>query len=117
MEDNLIELLETFGYKVRRQGGFLEDEAYPDTFITFWNASESEAAAYDNETKRVVYMYNVNVYSDDPGVTFSLLRDIRKLLKKNGYIITTRGRDVISDEPSHTGRGLDAVIIADETEE
>ena len=82
MEDNLIELLETFGYKVRRQGSFLEDEAYPDTFITFWNASESEAAAYDNATKRVAYLYNVNVYSDDPDVTFSLLRDIRKLLKK-----------------------------------
>ena len=30
MEDKLIELLETFGYPVIRQGSLGEDESYPD---------------------------------------------------------------------------------------
>ncbi|MFR7662245.1 MAG: hypothetical protein ACLUZ0_04030 [Coprococcus sp.] len=37
MEDQLIQLLETFEYPVIRQGSLPEDEVYPDSFFTFWN--------------------------------------------------------------------------------
>lgn len=110
MEDRLIELLETFGYPVFRQGSLSEDEPYPDTFFTFWCNDEYEAAAYDNETKRVTYDFDVNVYSTDPTTVYSLTSSARALLKKNGFVTPSRGYDVGSDEETHTGRGMNALI-------
>lgn len=114
MEENLIRLLDTFGYPVRRQGSFADDEEYPDTFFTFWNNGEYEASAYDNSTKRVTYDFDVNVYSTDTEKTYELLDKARKLLKSSGYITPTRAYDVASDENTHTGRGMNAQITINE---
>lgn len=111
LEDKLIELLETFGFPVFRQGSLSEDEEYPQTFFTFWCNEEAENSAYDNETQSVVYDYDVNVYSDDANQVYSLLRQARTLLKENGFTIVSRGYDIASDEPSHTGRGMNVVYI------
>lgn len=111
MEDKLIELLSTFGYPVIRQGSLTPDEPYPDTFFTFWNNEESEQSAYDNNTLNVLYNFDVNIYSNDPTTTYSLLRDARKLLKNNGFVTPSRGYDVASDEDTHTGRGMNVLIL------
>lgn len=111
MEDNLIELLETFGYPVIRQGSLAPDEKYPDTFFTFWNNDETGESFYDNETVSVDYEYDVNVYSIDPDLVYSLLSEARTLLKQNGWIIATRGYDVPSDEITHTGRGMEIQFL------
>ena len=50
MEDTLITLLSTLKYPVIRQGGLAKDQAYPATFITFWNNNDIEHSAYDNAT-------------------------------------------------------------------
>lgn len=115
MEDKLIELLETFGYPVIRQGSLGENEDYPDTFFTFWNNNESEQSAYDNETTSVVYDFDVNVYSDNPATTYNLLKEARALLKNNGFLAPSRGHDVISDEDSHTGRGMNILKLNNES--
>ena len=106
MEDQLISLLETFGYPVIRQGSLPEDQAYPDTFFTFWNSTEEGQSFYDNSTASAVYDFDVNVYSTNPVLAYDLLGQARAKLKQNGWIPSTRGFDVASDEVSHIGRGM-----------
>lgn len=114
MEDNLIELLESFTYPVVRQGSLAPDEAYPATFFTFWNNDEAGESFYDNDTALVVYDFDVNVYSNNPTTTYELLRQARKFLKQNNWIIASRGYDVASDEISHTGRGMRVLYLKNE---
>ena len=111
MEDNLIELLKTFKYPVIRQGSLAPEDAYPDTFFTFWNNDETGESFYDNDTVSVDYTYDINVYSTDPDLVYSLLTEARALLKQNGWIIVTRGYDVLSDEITHTGRGMEIQFL------
>ena len=110
MEDQLIALLETFKYPVIRQGSMPSDAKYPATFFTFWNRTEDGVSFYDNEAAAVAHEFDVNVYSSDPSLTYSLLDSARALLKSNGWIIVTRGYDVRSDEITHTGRGMEVVF-------
>ena len=105
MTDTLIALLETFGFPVMRQGSLPQDQAYPDTFFTFWG-NDDDNSFYDNNTASVVYQFSVNVYSSDPDTTYSTLDAARSLLKQNGWTIITRGYDVASDEITHIGRGM-----------
>lgn len=114
MEDNLIELLETLNPNVIRQGSLGPDQAYPDTFFTFWNNDEEGQSFYDNETATVVYDYDVNVYSTNPDTTYGLLAEARRLLKTNNWIIAERGYDVASDEILHTGRGMRVLYLQNE---
>ena len=37
--------------------------------------------------------------------------EAKKILKENNFIVTGKGHDVVSDEPTHTGRGIDVKII------
>lgn len=114
MEDNLIELLETFNFPVIRQGSLAPDDQYPSTFFTFWNNDEAGQGFYDNNSTLAVYDFDVNVYSNDPATTYDLLRQARKLLKENNWIIATRGYDVASDEITHTGRGMRVLYLSNE---
>ena len=111
MEDNLIELLQTFGYPVKRQGSLAENETYPPTFFTFWNNGEWEQKAYDNKTIAIIVDFDVNVYSDDPAMVYDLLKQVRTLLKNNGYQIPDRGHDLASDVDTHTGRGINVTYL------
>lgn len=111
IEDTLINLLETFNVPVIRQGSLAPDQAYPDTFFTFWNNDESEHSAYDNETANVDYDFDINVYSTNPDTAYSLIKQSRELLKQNGWIIATRGYDVSSDEITHVGRGMEVLYL------
>lgn len=111
MEDILIELLAAFKYPVIRQGSLAPDAAYPATFFTFWNRTEDEHSAYDNETTLVVHEFDVNVYSNDPSTVYSLLREARDALKAAGWQTPDRGHDIASDEITHTGRGITCTFI------
>lgn len=111
MEDQLLEILGRLGYPVRRQGSLSPDQKYPETFITFWNSIEDELSPYDNETALSEHDYAVYVYSTDPQLTYDVLAEAREILKVAGWIIMTRGYDVSSDEPTHTGRGMDIAYI------
>lgn len=111
MEDTLITLLETLGYPVIRQGSLPPNQAYPDTFITFWNRTEDGQSFYDNATASIVYLYDVNVYSTAPDTAYSVLESARAALKSAGWIITQRGYDAASDEITHIGRGFRAAYL------
>lgn len=107
MEDNLIQILSTLKYPVYRQGSMSDDEAYPPTFITFWNYDTPTHSHYDNSEYGYVWDFNIYVYSNNPDLTYSVLTDARTALKKAGWIVVGKGFDVQSDEPTHTGRGLE----------
>lgn len=106
MVDLLINTLEPLGYPVRRQGSLLEDEPYPDNFFTFWNNSTDGDSFYSNTENSIVWNYSVNFYSIDPALVDSKLLEAKELLNNAGFNVTGAGHDVLSDEPTHTGRGI-----------
>lgn len=111
MKDLLIQLLETFGYPVRLQGSFGEKETYPDSFFTVWNNDTYDGNHYDNAAISYIWNFDVNFYSTNPALVNSILIDAKALLKNNGFIIGGKGYDVGSDEPTHTGRGMNVLKI------
>lgn len=111
MEDTLIEILETLGYPVIRQGSLAPDEPYPETFFTFWNTLEDGESFYDNSAVSVSYDYYVNVYSTEPGKVYALLESARTLLLSRGWIMVQRGFDLASDEITHIGRGMEVEYL------
>lgn len=112
MEDKLIEILSTFGYDVLRQGSLAADEKYPDHFFTFWNNDAPDHSHYDNEEHGTDWDFDVNFYSIDPEKTYSVLAEARKKLKLEKWIVSGKGYDVASDEPTHTGRGMRAFFLS-----
>ena len=111
MEDKLIEILSGFKVPVYRQGSMSDDEAYPETFFTFWNNDSPDHSHYDNEDYGCEWWYNIYVYSEDPEKTYQLLNEARLGLKRAGWICLGRGFDVQSDEETHTGRGLEVIYM------
>lgn len=111
MEDNLIKVLASFGYPVYRQGSMSNDEIYPETFFTFWNNDSLDHSHYDNAEYGTEWDFDVNIYSSNPELTYSVLANARVALKAAGWIIPSKGYDVASDEATHIGRGLNAIYL------
>ena len=106
MVDNLISVLSTLGFPVFLQGSLLETEAYPDHFFTFWNNSADGISYYSNNEGAIVWNYTVNFYSVDPIKVNSKLLEAKALLKAQGWVVSGAGYSVMSDKPTHTGRGI-----------
>lgn len=111
MEDRLIEILESFGYPVYRQGSMSDDDKYPPTFFTFWNNNSYDHAHYSDSEYGIVWDFDVNIYSNNPNLTYSLLDDARIVLKESGWVVSGRGSDIPSDEDTHTGRGIEVIFV------
>ena len=109
MKDLLVETLETFGYPVILQGTLNKDEPYPESFFTFWNNDSYDQNHYDNKPIGYVWDFDVNFYSTDPALVNSKLIEAKTKLKQQGFIVPGKGYDVASDEPTHTGRGINAL--------
>jgi len=112
MEDVLIAILDGFGFPVYRQGAMSNDAIYPETFITYWNNSSPDHSHYDNADRGTAWNYTVNVYSEDSAEAYRLIGEIRQALKASGWTVPGKGYDIPSDEPTHTGRGIDCSILA-----
>ena len=111
MKTLLIQTLETFGYPVHLQGSMAEDEAYPQSFITFLTIGSYNGADFDNQTYAIEWMFQVAFFSSDPLLVASVPKEIRKALKDAGFIPTGAGRDLPSEEPTHTGWVQDYYIL------
>ena len=116
MKGKLITILQTFGYPVRLQGSLTETEAYPDSFFTFWNNNSVDGDHYDNDAIFYLWNFDVNFYSTNPALVNTILLEAKQLLRENGFIVSGKGYDVASDEPTHTGRGMNALIIENREE-
>ena len=102
---------EAFHYPIYLQGSLSVDEAYPDSFFTFWNNSADNTAFYDNHETDVVWNFDLNIYSNDPNIVNTVLLQAKTVLKSVGFIPNGSGYDVMSDEPTHTGRGMTLFYI------
>lgn len=111
MKDLLIQTLEPLGFPIYLQGSFEENEEYPESFFTFWNNTVDGAAFYDNDEHSFVWDFDLNFYSSDPALVNTQLIEAKELLKLQGFIVTGKGYDLISDEPTHTGRGIHVLKI------
>lgn len=111
MIDLLISILETFNYPIYETGSMGLDEEYPSTFITYWNNSSNDGSHYDNEAKNYIWDFDVNVYSNDPSIIETLLLSIKDALIAQDFIVGGKGYALKSDEPTHTGRGINVKII------
>lgn len=109
MKDLLIKTLETFGYPVYQQGSLSKDESYPESFFTFWNNDSYDGTHYDNDAINYIWDFDVNFYSTDPALVNSKLIEAKTKLKQQGFIVSGKGYDVASDEPTHTGRGINVL--------
>lgn len=106
MEDLLIRTLEALGYPVKKQGSLLQNEKYPNHFFTFWNDAADGSSFYSNTEGAIVWQYSLNFYSTDPMLVSTKLLEAKQLLKSAGWVVSGAGYDVMSDEPTHTGRGI-----------
>ena len=104
-------LEEQFHFPVYLQGSLSNDEAYPASFFTFWNNYSDDEAFFDNQETQVIWEFDLNFYSNDPVSVNTVLLQARAALKAVGFIPDGSGHDVMSDEPTHTGRGLTILFI------
>lgn len=111
MKELLIETLEPFDYPIFQQGSLSKDEPYPESFFTFWNNDTDDDSFYDNEPHQTIWNFDLNFYSVDPQLVNTQLLQAKNLLKAQGFIVTGKGYDVASDEPTHTGRGIKVLKI------
>ena len=116
MKETLISLLtEEFHLPVIQQGSMDPEAAYPESFFTFWNNDTSDGSHYDNDAVAFVWDFDVNFYSSDPSAVNTVMPRVRQLLRANGWIVPGVGYDVTSDEPTHTGRGINALYLQKNT--
>ena len=111
MEDLLISTLTGICENVFLQGSLLPDQSYPESFFTFWNFLTTENSHYDNAEHAIIWEYDVNFYSSNPGTVYEELRAAIKALKQNGFIITDGEHAIASDEATHDGRGISVAYI------
>ena len=111
MKELLIKVLEQLKFPVFQQGSLNKNEAYPESFFTFWNNESEDNEFYDNKENSYIWDFDLNFYPSDPNLVNTKLLEAKKKLKENGFIIRGKGHDVASDEPTHTGRGINVLKI------
>lgn len=116
MKEQLITILETFGYPVFLQGSFEPDEAYPDSFFTFWNFDTPEDAFYSNDANAAVWGFWVYFYSIDPAAVEDIPEQARLALKSAGWTLDGRAHDINVERPTHTGAFFTALFYDKYTE-
>lgn len=107
----LIDSLESFGYPVMLQGSLMPETKYPDSFFTFWNNASDDESFYDNAPSRLIWDFDLNFYSNNPELVNSVLMQAKSILKQAGFIVNGAGYDVMSDEITHSGRGINLIFI------
>lgn len=111
MKDKLISVLESLNYPYFQQGTMNQEEGYPDSYFTFKNMNTTGDGFYNNEEHKTIWLFIVAFYSNNPNLVDKELLNAKKKLKENGFIVSGKGYDVESDEPTQTGRGIAVKII------
>lgn len=93
------------------------EDPYPDDFFTFFNNSANGDGFFDDAESRIIWDIDLNFYSNDPTHVNSILMSLKEPLREAGFTVTGGGYDVLSDEPTHTGRGINVLYIEIITEE
>ena len=111
MKNKLFSILEGLNYPVFQQGTMNQEDGYPSAYFTFNNMNTTSDSFYNNEEHKIIWLFIVAFYSSDPDLVDKELLNAKKKLKENGFIVSGKGYDVDSDEPTQTGRGIAVKII------
>lgn len=112
IRDKITEVLDGFKLPYFLQGTLADDEPYPESFITFLVYQAENDGNFDDEPTRQNYYISVMYYDSDPDKVETYPRQtILPAMKEAGFIPEGVGTDVLSDEPTHTGKALDFVFI------
>lgn len=103
MKQQLIDILESFGFPVFLHGSLGEDEPFPPSFFTFQIIDSPDEYPFDNDPTITAWEYQIIFYSSDPHNVEQYAAQSRAALKAAGFIPQGKGRDIPSDEPTHTG--------------
>lgn len=106
MKDELVSILESLNYPVFQQGTMNKEEGYPKSYFTFKNMNTTSDSFYDNEEHKIIWLFIIAFYSEDPELVNKELLTAKKELRNKGFIVSGKGYDVESDEPIQTGRGI-----------
>lgn len=106
--NTLYDVLAGFGYPVYLQGSMGDSEPYPNAFFTYFNNNTTGALYYDDLEKANIWDFDVNAYAANPDTAQQMLLDARNALRAIGFTCAGAGYDIISDEATHTGRGINA---------
>lgn len=117
MKQQLIDILSTFKYPVFLQGSINSEDAYPDSFFTFWNFSTPESAFYDDNAGAAVWGFWIYFYSTDPLKVQSVPEQARQALKAAGWTPDGRPQDTITDVVTHTGAMFTVYFLENYSEE
>lgn len=90
------------------------EESYPDTFVTFTTNDVADNVHFDNAAVTADWSFTLILYSNNPAIVNEKPKEIIAALKAAGFILQSKGQDVPSDEPTHTGWAMDFIISATE---
>lgn len=107
----LIQTLSTFNYPVILHGSLSDEDEFPASFFTFFNNDTADDNFYDNSETETIWDFDLNFYSIDPALVNSVLVEAKPLLKAAGFIVDGKGYDVLSNNPTHTGRAINIQYI------
>lgn len=103
MNDEIYNTLDALGFPVFLHGTLGEDEPFPDTFITYTTVDSPDAFPFDDNPTHTVWYYQIIVYSNDRQTLEQVAESSRAALKAAGFIPQGKGRDIPSEETTHTG--------------
>jgi hypothetical protein len=115
LKELLIATLEAFGYPVFLHGSLGDDDPFPPSFFTFITNDSPDEYPFDDDFNYTAWSYQIIFYSSDPQTVQDIAIQSRAALKAAGFIPQGRGRDIPSDEPTHTGWVLDYVYLQKNT--
>ena len=110
MKELLVQTLETiFPGNVYLQGTLNPDDAYSDTFVTFFTDAVDFDSFYNNVNTAENWSFSVIAYSNDPELLQTLSQETVVALRAAGFIIQSGAHDVLSDVITHTGWAIDVI--------
>jgi hypothetical protein len=108
VKQTLLDILERFcPDNVFLQGTRNPEESYPSELLTYWTNYTEDGAHYDNAVASVDWNFYVIYYADDVTKVNTKPLEIAAALKAAGFVQQGKGRDVLSDEPTHTGWAME----------
>lgn len=103
MKQELLNVLNTFGYPVFLHGSLGSNEPFPPSFFTFTIIDSPDIYPFDNEPTKTAWNVQIIFFSDDPHKVEQYANESRTALKAAGFIPQGKGHDYPSEEPTHTG--------------
>lgn len=110
-KSELINILESMGYRVWLMHTMPLTQVYPESFFTYMAIDTPFTAHYNNRPHAIVWAFWIGFYSSNATLVESVPVELTRRLLDAGWVVPGLGEDVQSDEPTHTGWRLTAYYV------